>query len=160
MGFNAQHQNTKTRRGALLTAPKMTPWRCSTAVSPTWGPAWLHRPLLLPPLPIAIPTATPSPRARAGIPGVLRLLHHTQQLQQGTPPGKDISDSPLPPLHRGRWTQTIRMICFSRFPSAATRLEHHCRCRVHSPLPQGRAEAGLGALAGGIRREQLGTSIW
>lgn len=103
----------------------MTPWRCSTAVSPAWGPAWLHHPLLLPPLPIAIPTATPSPRASTGIPGVLRLLHHTQQLQQGTPPGRDISDSPLPPLHQGRGTQTIRMICFSRFPSAATRLEHH-----------------------------------
>lgn len=77
----------QTWRGALLTAPKMTPWRCSTAVSPAWGPAWLHHPLLLPPLPIAIPTAIPSPRVSAGIPGVLHLLHHTQRLQQGTHQG-------------------------------------------------------------------------
>lgn len=129
----------QTWRGALLPAPKMTPWRCSRA----WGPAWFQQPLLLPVLPTAILMAMLSPRVSAGVPGILRLLCHTRQLQQGTPPGWDIWDSPLPPLHQGQGTQTIHKICFFPFSKRLERPWRTHLSRRAEPRPgRGRWQEG------------------
>lgn len=96
---------------------------------------WLQQPLLLPVLPMAML----SPRISAGVPGVLCLLHHTQQLQQGTPPGWDIWDFPLPSPSPGPGdNKRSTGLVFSRFPRgwsipAAPRCTHLSRSAEARP---------------------------